>query len=39
MLPLLLNQLGDRAEMCSSVEGRQPYLDTALVEYMNGVPP
>ncbi|KAF8964576.1 putative asparagine synthase [Flammula alnicola] len=39
MLPLLLNQLGDRAEMCSSVEGRQPYLDHKLVEYMNAVPP
>jgi len=39
MLPLILGQIGDRPEMCSSVEGRQPFLDTALVEYMNGVPP
>ncbi|KDR81295.1 hypothetical protein GALMADRAFT_222729 [Galerina marginata CBS 339.88] len=39
MLSLILNQLGDRAEMCSSVEGRQPFLDQNLVEYMNKVPP
>ena len=39
MLPLLLRQLGDCAEMRSSVEGRQPYLDQKLVEYMNTIPP
>ncbi|KDR72346.1 hypothetical protein GALMADRAFT_32536, partial [Galerina marginata CBS 339.88] len=39
MLTLILNQSGDRAEMCSSVEGRQPFLDQNLVEYMNNVPP
>lgn len=35
----LLNQLGDRNEMAHSVEGRLPFLDAELVEYMNGLPP
>ncbi|KAF8881167.1 putative asparagine synthase [Gymnopilus junonius] len=39
MLPLLLNQVGDRPELANSIEGRQPFTDHKLVEYMNTVPP
>ncbi|KAF8803087.1 putative asparagine synthase [Phlegmacium glaucopus] len=39
VLPWLLNQVGDRTELANSVEGRQPFLDHKLVEYMNTVPP
>lgn len=35
----LLNQLGDRNEMAHSIEGRLPFLDHKLAEYMNGLPP
>ena len=35
----LLNQLGDRNEMAHSIEGRLPFLDSQLVEYVNGLPP
>lgn len=35
----LLNQLGDRNEMAHSVEGRLPFLDAKLVDYVNGLPP
>ncbi|KAK1219532.1 hypothetical protein PQX77_017720 [Marasmius sp. AFHP31] len=36
---LLLNIVGDRVEMAASVEGRQPFLDHHLVEYVNHLPP
>ena len=36
---VLLNQLGDRNEMAHSIEGRVPFLDSQLVEYVNGLPP
>lgn len=35
----LLNQLGDRNEMAHSIEGRLPFLDSELVEYVNSLPP
>lgn len=35
----LLNQLGDRNEMAHSIEGRVPFLDSELVDYVNGLPP
>lgn len=36
---VLLNQLGDRNEMAHSIEGRLPFLDHKLAEYLNGLPP
>ncbi|KAH7399692.1 asparagine synthase [Pyrenochaeta sp. MPI-SDFR-AT-0127] len=36
---VLLSCLGDRAEMGHSIEGRLPFLDHELTEYVNGVPP
>ncbi|CAI6289712.1 unnamed protein product [Periconia digitata] len=35
----LLTVLGDRVEMAHSVEGRQPFLDHRLTEYVMGLPP
>ncbi|KAF2759253.1 asparagine synthase [Pseudovirgaria hyperparasitica] len=34
-----LVQLGDRMEMAHSIEGRQPFLDHHLTEYVNNLPP
>ncbi|PVH68266.1 adenine nucleotide alpha hydrolases-like protein [Cadophora sp. DSE1049] len=31
--------LGDRTEMAHSIEGRTPFLDHHLTEYVNGIPP
>ncbi|KAJ6494963.1 putative asparagine synthase [Mycena vulgaris] len=36
---LILNHLGDRPEMANSIEGRPPFLDHKLVEYVNSLPP
>ncbi|KAJ7451788.1 putative asparagine synthase [Mycena galericulata] len=36
---MILNHLGDRPEMVNSVEGRPPFLDHKLVEYVNTLPP
>ena len=36
---LLLTSIGDRTEMSHSIEGRTPFLDHNLVEYVNGIPP
>ena len=36
---ILLVLLGDRVEMSHSIEGRQPFLDHNLTEYVNGLPP
>lgn len=36
---LLLTSIGDRTEMAHSIEGRTPFLDHHLVEYVNCVPP
>lgn len=36
---LLLTCIGDRTEMSNSIEGRTPFLDHQVVEYVNGVPP
>lgn len=36
---LILNQIGDRAEMANSVEGRPPFLDHKLIEYVDYLPP
>ncbi|KAL8712959.1 MAG: hypothetical protein Q9220_002817 [cf. Caloplaca sp. 1 TL-2023] len=36
---LLLTNLGDKTEMSHSVEGRVPFLDHHLMEYVNGLPP
>ncbi|KAL8788671.1 MAG: hypothetical protein Q9195_007172, partial [Heterodermia aff. obscurata] len=36
---LLLTCIGDRTEMSNSIEGRTPFLDHNVVEYVNGVPP
>ncbi|KAJ7726323.1 putative asparagine synthase [Mycena maculata] len=35
---IILNHLGDRPEMANSVEGRPPFLDHKLVEYVNTLP-
>ncbi|CAK5283674.1 unnamed protein product [Mycena citricolor] len=35
----ILNQVGERSEMAHSVEGRPPFLDHHLVDYINGLPP
>ncbi|KZP16702.1 putative asparagine synthase [Athelia psychrophila] len=35
----VLNQEGERAEMANSLEGRPPFLDHKLVEYVNTLPP
>lgn len=35
----ILNQEGERAEMANSLEGRPPFLDHKLVEYVNTLPP
>lgn len=40
LLPnMLLTNLSDRTEMSHSVEGRVPFLDHHLIEYVNGLPP
>jgi asparagine synthase (glutamine-hydrolysing) len=36
---ILLGHLGDRGEMAHSIEGRTPFLDHKLTEYVNGLPP
>lgn len=36
---VLLACLGDRTEMAHSLEGRTPFLDHHLAEYLNGLPP
>ncbi|KAK7040724.1 hypothetical protein VNI00_009630 [Paramarasmius palmivorus] len=36
---MLLNTFGDRPEMANSIEGRTPFLDHHLVEYVNTIPP
>ncbi|KAL8744523.1 MAG: hypothetical protein Q9190_003241 [Brigantiaea leucoxantha] len=36
---LLLTNLSDRTEMSSSIEGRVPFLDHHLMEYVNALPP
>lgn len=36
---LLLSNLGDRGEMAHSIEGRTPFLDHHLTEYVNHLPP
>lgn len=36
---LLLSNLGDRGEMAHSIEGRTPFLDHHLTEYVNRLPP
>ncbi|KAJ3174870.1 hypothetical protein HDU87_006662 [Geranomyces variabilis] len=36
---VLCNVLGDRSEMAHSIEGRTPFLDHLLCEYVNGIPP
>lgn len=36
---LLLSNLGDRGEMAHSIEGRTPFLDHKLTEYVNNLPP
>ncbi|KAK7040099.1 hypothetical protein VNI00_009904 [Paramarasmius palmivorus] len=36
---ILLNHYGDRVEMANSIEGRTPFLDHILVEYVNTIPP
>ncbi|KKZ62743.1 asparagine synthase (glutamine-hydrolyzing) [[Emmonsia] crescens] len=36
---ILLSCLGDRTEMAHSVEGRTPFLDHHLTEYVNNLPP
>ncbi|KAL0567451.1 hypothetical protein V5O48_014538, partial [Marasmius crinis-equi] len=35
----ILNALGDRVEMAGSIEGRPPFLDHLLVEYVDDLPP
>ncbi|KAF2729487.1 adenine nucleotide alpha hydrolases-like protein [Polyplosphaeria fusca] len=39
MSNVLLTALGDRVEMAHSIEGRQPFLDHQLTEYINAIPP
>ncbi len=36
---LLLSNLGDRGEMAHSIEGRTPFLDHHLTNYVNNLPP
>ncbi|KAJ7187756.1 putative asparagine synthase [Mycena filopes] len=36
---MILNHLGDRPEMVNSIEGRPPFLDHKLAEYVNALPP
>lgn len=36
---ILLGHLGDRGEMAHSIEGRTPFLDHKLTEYVNSLPP
>lgn len=36
---LILSHLGDRGEMAHSIEGRTPFLDHHLTEYVNHLPP
>ncbi|KAJ7664724.1 putative asparagine synthase [Mycena rosella] len=35
----ILNSIGERTEMAHSIEGRPPFLDHHLVEYINALPP
>ncbi|KAK7054624.1 hypothetical protein VNI00_003087 [Paramarasmius palmivorus] len=35
----ILNYVGERAEMAGSIEGRPPFLDHLLVDYVNTLPP
>ncbi|KAK5996319.1 Amidase chyE [Cladobotryum mycophilum] len=39
LLNVILSSLGDRAEMAHGVEGRTPFLDHELTEYVNSLPP
>ncbi|KAJ7652214.1 putative asparagine synthase [Mycena rosella] len=39
LLQVILNNFGERVEMANSVEGRPPFLDHHLVEYINMLPP
>ncbi|KAL8848646.1 MAG: hypothetical protein Q9221_006320 [Calogaya cf. arnoldii] len=36
---MLLTNLSDRTEMSHSIEGRVPFLDHHLIQYVNGLPP
>lgn len=36
---IILSHLGDRGEMAHSIEGRTPFLDHHLTEYVNNLPP
>jgi asparagine synthase (glutamine-hydrolysing) len=39
LLQDILNHMGERMDMANSVEGRPPFLDHHIVEYINSLPP